>query len=317
MRVTCVRDQSAPTPLSWAGPNPSAGLSPVNRLRWLEQVQDADLGGIVVAVASALIRFHNSQTGLTCPSLERIVRVAGFCERSVRKAITALVEGGFLRVTRRQARSSHYGLALKPALGAGQDPVETAVDAPTWGADQHEVPPLPAPGAAKQGKETSCTGRRVTPGATDLEVERLARRIQQASATPWRLENARRDVLDAVGRVGADLVQGLAERLVGRGLQAWEVKRELEGLGTVHQQREGSTCPVVSAPPLDPVTAYAVQAMGGLDASRRLRWHSRARSVGARAPMFKLREWVPTIANEFLAMEQPRVWTLLQEGRAS
>ncbi|ASG21558.1 hypothetical protein [Nitrospirillum viridazoti] len=128
MRVTCVRDQSAQTPLSWAGPNPSAGLSPVNRLRWLEQVQDADLGGIVVAVAAALIRFHNSQTGLTCPSLDSIVRVAGFCERSVRKAITALVDGGFLRVTRRQARSSHYGLALKPAPDAGQVPAEAASD---------------------------------------------------------------------------------------------------------------------------------------------------------------------------------------------
>ncbi|MEA1649854.1 hypothetical protein UAJ10_12615 [Nitrospirillum sp. BR 11164] len=312
MRVTCVRDQSAPTPFSWAGPNPTAGLSPVNRLRWLEQVQDADLGGIVVAVAAALIRFHNSQTGLTCPSLESIVRVAGFCERSVRKAITALVEGGFLRVTRRQARSSHYGLALKPAPGAGQEPAEAAGDTPSWSADRQEAPALPAPGAAKQGKETSCAGRGITPGATDLEVERLARRIQQASATPWQLDNARRDVLDAVGRVGADLVRGLAERLAGQGLQAWEVRRELEGLAVARQRCEESAGTMAIARPLEPVAAYAVQTMEGLDASCRLRWHARARRAGAQAPMFELREWVPAIADEFLATEQPRVWARFQ-----
>ncbi|ASG21557.1 hypothetical protein [Nitrospirillum viridazoti] len=144
----------------------------------------------------------------------------------------------------------------------------------------------------------------------------MARRIQQASATPWRLENARRDVLDAVGRVGADLVRALAERLVGCGLQAWEVRRELEGLGGAHQQREGSADPASGARPLDPVSAYAIQAMEGLDASRRLRWHGCARSAGVRAPMFDLREWVPVIAGEFLATEQPRVWARLQ-GKGS
>ncbi|MCW2244632.1 hypothetical protein M2352_000223 [Azospirillum fermentarium] len=186
---------------------------------------------MAVAVAAVLARFHNSQTGLTCPSLDSITRLAGFCERSVRKAIAALIRAGLLIVTRRRAQTSLYSLRLKAAPGAGSDNRGIAPEALSADDEWHPVLAVPAPSAAKQGKEPLPTGRvGVSTEPADLEAERLARRIQQASSTPWRLDNARRDTLEAIRRAGIDAVHAEAERLRGAGLAAWQVRQRLEAL---------------------------------------------------------------------------------------
>lgn len=315
MRVTCVLRQNTQTELSSADHQPTAGLSPVNRLIWLGQVQDAELGGVANAVAAALIRFHNAQTGLTYPSLSSLGRMAGFKERSVRTAIRALEASGLLGVTRRRARTSLYTLRLKPAQGAAWIDSAPASDADQPADIRQEAPVEPACGAAKQGKEPF-TDRKDKPTVpADLDAERLARRVQQTSRSPWRLDNARLAVLEAIDRVGVDAVKALADQMVGVDLRAWEVRRRLEALTPSPSVSAPAPAPrpapgATSSP--SPTAAFATRVMEQADPFHRCRWHQRARMVGVKAPMYDTAAWVPAIAADFLSSDHPRAWERLQ-----
>ena len=228
-------------------------------------------------------------------------------------AIRALEASGLLGVTRRQARTSLYTLRLKPAQGAAWINSTPAPDADQPADIRQEAPVEPAGGAAKQGKEPILTDRkdkRTVPA--DLDAERLARRVQQTSRSPWRLDNARQAVLEAIGRAGVEAVKALADQMAGADLRAWEVRRRLEAL-TPSTPIPAPT-PVTplasdtaSCPP-SPTAAFAIRVMEQADPFHRCRWHQRARMLGVKAPMYDAAAWVPAIAAEFLSSDHPRAW---------
>lgn len=150
----------------------------------------------------------------------------------------------------------------------------------------------------------------------DLEAERLARRIQQASSTPWRLDNARRDTREAIRRAGIAAAHAEAERLRGAGLPAWQVRQRLEAL-TAPPSAGASIAPPVTVKAASPAVAFALRMMEQTSPSVRSQWHHRACRAGATARMFTAEGWVPFIAADFLSADHPRAWEAFQARAAA
>ena len=83
--------------------------------RWRQAVQanPATARGADMAVAVALLEFVNRGTGSTWVGAERLAERSGYVVRSVRRALHALAEAGFLRIVRRgRMRTNLMFLAL-------------------------------------------------------------------------------------------------------------------------------------------------------------------------------------------------------------
>lgn len=358
LRATCVPPVSHSAAIETTDGHSTAPLSPVNRWNWARQVQDDErLGLVAIAVAFALARFHNSTNGLTCPSVRTIMAKAHAKERAVRDAIKELIASGHLLARRRGPTSSNYTLVLKAAPDAGHDGAEAAPATPTatrerhgMTQERHLMPQRPAPHAAKQGREQISTnrtdgldvlrdvGEEVRPdvgraagsdarsdarreGAlADLETERLARRVQRASDRPWRLDNARRDVVDAVTAVGVEKVRAFADGQRDASAPPWELRRRLAALGAGSVNAD-DPAPGNTPAPSDALDTAgmsepmrtALRLLSQADTSTRLRWH---RQSGSPAQLRHLTAWAPSIALEFLAEEHPSVHATLCRGAA-
>lgn len=69
------------------------------------------LGYVGLAVLRCLLlRFHNSRTGLCCPSYDTMQRATGLCRQSITNGLQRLVAVGILGVVRRLARVAIDGI---------------------------------------------------------------------------------------------------------------------------------------------------------------------------------------------------------------
>lgn len=234
-------------------------LSPVELIAWLRAALDSPmLGKSGRLVAGALITYHNSQTGLTCPSIRTLARRTRLSLESVIDGYRQLEADGRLDhrarsswADSRDRMSNVYILVPPPAPTAPDKPRRghirdcgTRCDGEVFGRAEHpcsETPNTPVrPSRTERPEVDTRTKNNDRPGvAPPIErpphsrAYRLSQRVQQLAAPPgYRLATAVIDVGHAIDAAGIEAVEALAQRLQPRrgSMPVHEIRAALNGL---------------------------------------------------------------------------------------
>jgi hypothetical protein len=250
------------------------------------------------------------------PSEATIARGSRQDRKTVRAALRHLAELGAVGVERQRAGNRVIGTLYSFPMGeaAPRRPAAMEEAPPRHGGA--DAPPAAVPMGEPAPRIESPDSNRTGPdGVIDLEAVQLARRAQQASAGPWRLENARRAVFGAIERAGIEAVRVAVAEVCGAGLRAYEIAQRLEALRRPAQGAHAAAAepaPSSDAPALPTaVVGRALTVMAGADVGTKLRWHRAACEAGATARMHELAAWVPRIASAFLEVECRWDWLRL------
>jgi hypothetical protein len=258
------------------------------------------------------------------PSQQTIATLCRRDRKTVRRALNHLAELEALTIERQQAGNRVIG-TLYSFPAADRNGESTPRQCPQVGRSvPHQTPAEGHPAPHAMGENAPSidipdSQNRTGPAILlDLEVEQIARRVQQCSAGPWRLENARRAVVAAAQRAGIAAVKELAEQLYGAGLRAYDITRRLEMLTPDKNPADPpsdhavdlSDQPSVYVPTPKHVRK-AVAFLESEDWSTRAKWHRTAQAMGAKAALHQLDLWVPQIAAAYLEAEHWRTWQSL------
>lgn len=144
-------------------------LTTRQKLAWACAVRRCrDLSGSARLVAAELVEHHNTDSGLLCPSVERLADVLGLAVRTVKGALRELLDAGWI-ARRLTGRAPLYRLERAEAFA--------------------EAAPAPAPAGVqtmhRRGAETSTAGvQKPDPKPLNQSLEKTEEAPPQSVAAP-------------------------------------------------------------------------------------------------------------------------------------
>lgn len=150
----------------------------INRFEWLKAVmQNADLNATAKALASAMaVQFANDETGQLNPSVATLADYLKASKDSIKRAVKALVDGGWLGRTEGRGRGNRtvYRLLSPGRIVALPARKKGAEQAPEKGRNA-------APSPEKKGADLRGKGGNAAPSYIEQSLEQ-----NRAAVEPWR-----------------------------------------------------------------------------------------------------------------------------------